>query len=63
MTHPHDMLTNEERLSALFNELDKLLNMAPCVDDCSDKENLVYAKMADLKEALFDAGCYRLPNR
>lgn len=43
-----------ERLINLFNEIDTLLNMAPCEDDCSDEENVMYSNMANLKESLFD---------
>ena len=43
-----------ERLQSLFNEIDTLLNMAPCEDDCSNEENIMYSNMANLKESLFD---------
>lgn len=46
----------EERLKALYKEIETLLNLAPCEDDCTDKENAVYSDMANLKESLFDAG-------
>lgn len=47
-----------ERLIALFKEIDVLLNLAPCEDDCTDEENEIYAEMANLKNALFNAGYY-----
>lgn len=49
---------NTKRLIALFKELDALLNMSPCEDDCTDELNKVYSDMANLKESLFDAGYY-----
>lgn len=45
-----------ERLKALYKEVEVLLNLAPCVEDCTDEENDMYSEMANLKEALFDAG-------
>ena len=47
----------EKRLSALLKEVDTLLDLAPCEDDCSDAENDVYCEMANLKNALENAGC------
>ena len=56
MIHQNDMLTNEQRLVALYTELDKLLNMSPWEEDCTEEENYMYSKMAELSEAMFDAG-------
>lgn len=46
----------EKRLAGLYKEVDALLNIAPAEGDCTDAENLIYAEMANLKNALFDAG-------
>lgn len=46
----------EKRLIALYKEIDTLLNLAPCEEDCTDEENTMYANMANLKESMFDAG-------
>ena len=46
----------EERLKALYKEVETLLNLAPAEDDCTDEENAMYSDMANLKETMFDAG-------
>ena len=46
----------EERLKALYKEVEILLNLAPAEDDCTDEENAMYYNMANLKESMFDAG-------
>lgn len=45
-----------ERLTALYKEIDILLNLAPCEEDCTNEENTMYSDMANLKESMFDAG-------
>lgn len=50
----NEQIANKNRLKALYTEVEALLNMAPCEDDCSEQENEVYSEMANLKEALFD---------
>lgn len=42
----------ERRLNLLYIELDNLLNIAPAVEDCSRKEDEMYADMANLKESI-----------
>lgn len=46
----------EDRLRKLYQEIDHLLNLAPCEADCTEKENAVYSDMANLKDSLYDAG-------
>ena len=46
----------EDRLRALYKEIETLLNLAPSVEDCTDEQNEVYSDMANLKDSLFDAG-------
>ena len=50
----------EERMEALYKEIETLLNLAPVEEDCTDEENRVYSDMANLKESMFDAGYGRL---
>ena len=45
-----------ERLIALYKEIDILLNLAPCEEDCTDEENEMYSDMANLKQSMLDAG-------
>ena len=45
---------DKKRLEKLFNEIDNLLNLSPCEDDCTDEENEVLSDMANLKESLSD---------
>ena len=45
-----------KRLEALYKEIERLLNLAPAEDDCTDEENAMYSDMANLKETMFDAG-------
>ena len=49
----------EKRLKTLYQELEILLNYAPCMDDCTEEENEVYSDMANLKNSLFNAGLYQ----
>ena len=49
----------ENRLKTLYQELEILLNYAPCMDDCTEEENEVYSDMANLKNSLFNAGLYQ----
>lgn len=44
-------------IDKLYSLLEHILSCTPCMDDCSDEENMVYSKMAELKDALVDAGC------
>lgn len=46
----------DKRLKDLYQEIKTLLNMAPCLDDCTDQENEVYSDMANLYNSLYDAG-------
>ena len=46
--------TDNKRLQALYKEIDTLLNMAPCEEDCTYEENAMYSDMANLKNSLFD---------
>lgn len=50
----NDEIANENRLKVLYDEVEEILNMAPCEEDCSEQENEVYSDMANLKESLFD---------
>lgn len=49
-------MTKPKELEALYKELEQVLTYTPCVEDCTDKENLLYSKAAELKEILFDMG-------
>jgi len=44
----------QDRLTMLLIELEKLLDIAPDEDSCSDDENELYAEMKNLWEALYD---------
>lgn len=46
----------KERLENLYKEVETLLNLAPCEEDCTKEENDMYSDMANLKESMFDAG-------
>lgn len=43
-------------IDKLYFLLEQILSCTPCVEDCSDEENRMYSKMAELKDALVDAG-------
>lgn len=45
-----------ERLIALYKEIDTILNNSPWMEDCTEEENKMYSDMANLKESMFDAG-------
>ena len=45
-----------ERLITLYKEIETLLNLAPCEEDCTNEEIAMYSDMANLKETMFDAG-------
>lgn len=45
-----------ERLNALYKEIETILNNSPSVEDCTNEENKIYFDMASLKDSLFDAG-------
>ena len=44
----------ESEIRKLHRELERLLNMAPIIDDCTEKENAMYSDIANLKESIFD---------
>lgn len=46
----------KERLKSLYKEIEFLLNHAPVEDDCTDEENEIYSEMANLKNAIENAG-------
>lgn len=46
-----------EKFERLYEELDRVLAVTPAVGDCSEKENTIYSKVAELRDLLFDLGC------
>ena len=50
----------ENRLCALYRELEILLNLSPAVEDCTDALNEVYSDMANLYNSLTNAGLQEL---
>lgn len=53
----------KERFRTLFDEVGELLNNAPAENDCTDEENAVYSELANLQDALVDAGIDKVPEQ
>ena len=52
--------TKEIRLKQLCEEAILLLNAAPAEDECTEQEREIYSELANLKDALLNAGYWQL---
>ena len=46
----------EELLMNLYQEIETLLSMAPCLDDCTPQDEEVFSDLANLYNSLSNAG-------
>ncbi|MCM1220360.1 MAG: hypothetical protein NC548_38340 [Lachnospiraceae bacterium] len=52
-----------QRMKLLFDEVEDLLSCSPSEEDCTDEENEVYSELANLQNALVNAGIDTVPNQ